>query len=424
MADIFISYAREDQEFVRRLHDALEERERDTWIDWKDIPLTANFLQEVYAGIEGSDTFAFMISPDSLDSKVCMQELNHAVENNKRLAPIWHRDVDDEAVPPELASHNWVFFRETDDFEEAFERLVEAMETDLEWVKAHTRLLVRAKEWESEGQDPSYLLHGKDLEAAEKLQVREAEKEPKLTLLQKQYIHASRRAATTLQRRLLDTVKLSKLGGLALILSSALFVSSSLIIVYYQLNPTSFTWTAFTFWSLIAMIAAPLNLLGVLVLYSRWLHIIGIFGLIAFLVTYFGSVLAAGVYWYYTFAAPSIASLDYDVFGSLWNNPPVLFALGQQSAFQLVSLGWLLLGIAILRARLYPRPGVTILIAVSLLNCALNVLLLILYVTQLYSGSIHSAIGTAVINILWNSAIAWLGFSLWGGKDGPQDSGT
>jgi len=258
MADVFISYAREDQEFVRKLHDALVERERDTWIDWKNIPLTANFLQEVYAGIEGSDTFAYMISPDSLDSKVCMQELNHAVENNKRLAPIWHRDVDEEAVPPELALHNWVFFRESEDFEEAFERLVEAIETDLEWAKAHTRLLVRAKEWEAEDRDGSYLLRGRDLETAEKLQVREAEKEPKLTLLQKQYIHASREAATELEMRLLDTVKLGWLGGLALMLSGALYIASQLVSMYLAFNDVTNP-SIRSFVAAIGLVGAPIE---------------------------------------------------------------------------------------------------------------------------------------------------------------------
>ncbi len=101
-------------------------------------------------------------------------------------------------------------------FEKSFESLIEALDTDLEWVRAHTRLLTRAKEWEIEERDASFLLRGKDLEAAEALQVREAEKESKLTLLQKEYIHASRKAATELQRRLLDTVKLGWLGGLRL----------------------------------------------------------------------------------------------------------------------------------------------------------------------------------------------------------------
>jgi hypothetical protein len=57
MADVFISYAREDQEFVHKLHEALEERQRDTWIDWKDIPLTAKWKEEVFSGIEKADSF-------------------------------------------------------------------------------------------------------------------------------------------------------------------------------------------------------------------------------------------------------------------------------------------------------------------------------------------------------------------------------
>ena len=34
MADVFISYAREDKVFVRRLFEALEAHDRDAWVDW------------------------------------------------------------------------------------------------------------------------------------------------------------------------------------------------------------------------------------------------------------------------------------------------------------------------------------------------------------------------------------------------------
>src|SRR3712207_1350032 len=196
MADVFISYAREDEKFVRKLRDRLEEHKRHTWIDFEDIPLTAKWLEEVYRGVESADTFAFVISPDSVNSNFCRLELAHAVQNNKRLAPIWYRDVDDEAVPSDLASHQYIFFRDSDAFDEAFQRLIEALNTDLEQVRAHTRLLVRAKEWDSERRDRSFLLRGKDLEVAETLQAQEAEKETKLTPLQEDYIRASRRAAT------------------------------------------------------------------------------------------------------------------------------------------------------------------------------------------------------------------------------------
>jgi WD40 repeat protein len=100
-----------------------------------------------------------------------------------------------------LASHQYVYLREKDDFEESFERLLEALDTDMEWVRFHTRLLSGAKEWDNGGRDPSFLLRGKTLEEAERWQAKEAEKEPKLTSLQKEYILASRQAQTDLQRR-------------------------------------------------------------------------------------------------------------------------------------------------------------------------------------------------------------------------------
>ena len=71
MADIFISYAREDQDFVRKLQEALEEHKRNTWVDWKDIPLTAKWKEEVFSAIDNSDSFAAVISPDFIVSEPC-----------------------------------------------------------------------------------------------------------------------------------------------------------------------------------------------------------------------------------------------------------------------------------------------------------------------------------------------------------------
>src|SRR5215212_1335941 len=217
MADIFISYAREDQQFVRKLQDALEEHKRNTWIDWKDIPLTAKWKEEVFSAIENSDSFAAVISPDFIVSKPCKEELDHAADDNKRMVPLWHRDVADEEVPPDLSAHQYVYLRESDDFEDSFERLLEALDTDLEWVHFHTRLLSGAKEWDKGGRDPSFLLRGKTLEEAERWQAKEAEEEPKLTSLQKEYILASRQAETDLQRRR-TKLQRSLLGAGALVL--------------------------------------------------------------------------------------------------------------------------------------------------------------------------------------------------------------
>jgi len=132
MADVFISYAREDQDFVLKLQDALEAHNRNTWLDWKSIPPTAEWKQEVYSAIDNADSFAAVISPDFIVSKPCQDELDHAAHNHKRMVPLWHRDVDDEEVPPDLAARQYVYLRENDDFEDALERLLEALDTDME----------------------------------------------------------------------------------------------------------------------------------------------------------------------------------------------------------------------------------------------------------------------------------------------------
>jgi hypothetical protein len=216
MADAFISYSRNDEGFVRELEEALVKRGKEVWVDVEAIPPTAKWRAEIYSGIEGAETFVFVISPDSIASKECKRELDHATKLNKRLVPILRREVDTTTAPDVLESHNWVYFRESDDFRESLERLVQAMDTDLEWVKFHTRLLTRAVEWESRGRDRSFLLRGSDLEAAEEWQARATDKEPELTSLQRQYILASRGESTRRQRLILVAVTLGMVVAVVL----------------------------------------------------------------------------------------------------------------------------------------------------------------------------------------------------------------
>ncbi len=204
--DVFISYSRTDREFVRTLHQALSEQNQSIWVDWEDIPPTADWLNEIYSAIEGADAFLFVLSPDSVASEVCGKEVEHAVKHQKRLIPIVRREVDSRGVHPALASHNWLFMRETDDFASAFNMLVEAINTDLEYVRAHTRLLMRAREWESRGRNDSFVLRGDDLKDAEQWLAQGAATKPQPTTLHTEYILASRKAASARQRVLLGAV--------------------------------------------------------------------------------------------------------------------------------------------------------------------------------------------------------------------------
>jgi WD40 repeat protein len=220
VAEVFISYSRTDKEFVRKLYDSLTRLDREAWIDWEGIPVTAEWLKEIYAGIEQADNFIFVISPESVSSATCRQEIEYAAENHKRLIPILYRSVPDNALPKAIGTINFIFMRETDAFDSAFALLIHSLDTDLDWTRAHTRLLVRAKEWEREQKDRSFLLTGKDLREAEIWQSRAGSQEPKPTTLHAQYILASRQAETRRARRTLAAV------AVALVLTVGLAVAA------------------------------------------------------------------------------------------------------------------------------------------------------------------------------------------------------
>jgi WD40 repeat protein len=87
-----------------------------------------------------------------------------------------------------------------DDFERGLEELVAAIETDLDWVRAHTHWGGRAEEWRASDHDRSFLLRGAELSAAERWIADQEGKDPPPTRLQGEYILASRRATTRRQR--------------------------------------------------------------------------------------------------------------------------------------------------------------------------------------------------------------------------------
>jgi len=218
MADVFISYAREDQAFVRRVFDALKEFGRETWVDWEGIAPSAVWMAEVRKAIETGEAFVFVITPDSLASSVCREEVAHAVSVNKRLIPILRRDVGDTPAPEAVSARNWIFLREEDDFDRGIEQLLESMAADPEWIEQHTRLLVRARDWEQRGRPRSLLLRGDDLSDAERWLATATGREPEPTPLHAEFIVLSRRAATSRQRLTLAGV------GVALVVSIVLSV--------------------------------------------------------------------------------------------------------------------------------------------------------------------------------------------------------
>ena len=71
-------------------------------------------------------------------------------------------------------------------------------ETDLPWEQQHTRITVKALEWDGAGRDSSFLLRGSDLAAAERWLAEGVDKERGPTALEQEYLLAARQAASRL----------------------------------------------------------------------------------------------------------------------------------------------------------------------------------------------------------------------------------
>ena len=216
MAKIFVSYSRKDIEFAKRLTGELQKNDLDFWVDWDGIPPTVDWWKEIEKGIEEADAFIFLISPDSAASKVCGQEIDCAVKNSKRIIPIVVREVKGDAIPRQLSHLNWIFFRKSDDFNAAIQKLLNAIHTDYDWVKIHSRLQMKALEWERNDRESSFLLRGKDLQDAEFQLATNTSKEPHPTDLQREYVFKSDRAADR-QRKIVLGFSIAGVVALALL---------------------------------------------------------------------------------------------------------------------------------------------------------------------------------------------------------------
>lgn len=215
---VFISYSRIDIDFVRKLHGCLEENGLEIWVDWENIPLGTDWWQEIVEGIQGADAFLFVISPDSVSSQVCGQEFQVALDNGKCLAPILIREDEStlDRLSPQLKMAGVTNMRGDAEFDQATPELLQRLACNEEYVKAHTRLLLHALEWDKKERSPSLLLRGSDLQTTEVFLLQAVGKEPPVTDLQKRFVQVSRKEANQRRRFFLTMITVAIVAMLLL----------------------------------------------------------------------------------------------------------------------------------------------------------------------------------------------------------------
>jgi hypothetical protein len=160
--------------------------------------------------------------------------------------------------------------------------------------------------------------------------------------------------------------QLIRLCGVAAVLAGVLFITSDLLDLEVTLTADSGA-EAFSrnnpdallvLQSGLTLLAGLLLLFGSIGLYTRRSEEVGLLGLFGYILAFSGMVMAVGGFWANTFVLPSMAdALAKEPSGVLDIAPPRALAAGLGLSYGLVSVGWLLFGLAILRYRAYPRAA-------------------------------------------------------------------
>ena len=188
---------------------------------------------------------------------------------------------------------------------------------------------------------------------------------------------------------------LVRLGGFAAVGAGVLFVIAELLYLVVGLEGTISVETAssgaFLFQGLLFLLAGILLLGGLVGIYASRSEEMGTLGLVGFLIAFVGSALAVGAFWDVTFVPPALARDAPELLGT---DPPPIILVANSASFALLALGWLLLGLTVLRARVYPR--------------VVAVLLMV--------GAVLAFFPLPFSTVVFGLAVAWMGSALLTGR--------
>jgi TIR domain/WD domain, G-beta repeat len=194
--NVFISYSRDDLGFSDQLDAALAVAGFDTTLDRRGISAGEDWKSRLSNLIRDTDTVVFVLSPASARSEICAWEVGEAITLRKRIIPVLSRPLDGATPPPQLADLDYIFFYEEprsarSGFGTGLGRLVAALNTDLDWLREHTRYLQRATEWDAGGRPANRLLYGSDIASAKTWAANRPKAAPEPTALHLDFIRAS-----------------------------------------------------------------------------------------------------------------------------------------------------------------------------------------------------------------------------------------
>lgn len=195
--DVFLIADPEDLDFARRLHHTLQVQGKSAWFNpirplgESDAP--ADPWADDRDALETAENVVVVLSPHLGQNATCCAQISYAQTLSKRLIGVSDQPLEaaaDLALPDPTPVISFDHYG--GDFSSNFGDLYRILESDADYIDQHTRLLMRAIEWEKAGHDDSLLLRRRSLERANTWLAQSATKTPVPNPQQIAYITASR----------------------------------------------------------------------------------------------------------------------------------------------------------------------------------------------------------------------------------------
>jgi formylglycine-generating enzyme required for sulfatase activity len=174
---VFLSYSRKDSDFASRLASVLEARGYIADYDQSasdpvniatGISAEDEWWKRIQDMIAAADVMVFVVTSNSVASKVCDEEIAYARGIGRRIIPILRERIDFGKAPPRLSALN-VKIAFLDDNEAAYElaisQLTDALDVDVSWHREMRRLTQLAVRWNQGGRPEDLLVTPADVRA-------------------------------------------------------------------------------------------------------------------------------------------------------------------------------------------------------------------------------------------------------------------
>ncbi|MEO1669322.1 MAG: TIR domain-containing protein [Cyanobacteria bacterium J06631_2] len=164
MTQVFLAAATEDDAIKQEIGKTLMREGLTIWTNQTDIKTGSAFQQEINRGIEGADTFVYLLSEAALRSPYCQQEYDYAIANQKQIIPLLIEAISLELIPAELQKLQFIDLTKPENYHQAIDKLLKELKRDAYHLEHQKLLLVKALKWQRQNQNPSLLLRSYNLQ--------------------------------------------------------------------------------------------------------------------------------------------------------------------------------------------------------------------------------------------------------------------